>query len=80
VRPARYEKTGSTRTSPTAIQHYRLFQQQRGATTTTTTTTKLSHLQSTDRITTMSRGHQEDRVEAVEGRQVDQNEEVEEVE
>jgi hypothetical protein len=62
-----------------AIQHYRLLQQQRGAAT-TTTTTQLTHLQKTDMIKTMSRGNQEDRVEAVEGRQVDQEEEeVEEV-
>jgi hypothetical protein len=63
----------------TAIQHYRLLQQQRRAITTTTTTT-LTHLQKTDMINTMSRGNQENRVGSVQGRQEDQEEEVAEVE
>jgi hypothetical protein len=61
----------------TAIQHYRLLQQQRRA---TMTTTQLTHLQKTDMKTTMSRVNQEDRVGSVDGRQVDQDEEVAEVE
>jgi hypothetical protein len=60
-----------------AIQHYRLLQQQMRATTTTTTTTApLTHLQKTDMIKKISRGNQEDRGGSVEGRKVDQNEEV----
>jgi hypothetical protein len=58
----------------TAIEHYRLLQQQRRATT-TTTIIPLTHLQKTDRITTMSRGNQEDRVESVLYRKEDQEEE-----